>query len=146
MPLLISSTGSGASPAYRLIPSRALRALLLVLPAFTIGVVVLTPGIPLTLQWAFGVLTLLTAGLAVRSHWPGRPRAVIDFMIFPDGSVCLWRNNGMEERRRLADVFVSPALVVLSLGDSPVRRSLIIPADALSGEGHRRLRREVGRR
>ena len=141
----ISLTGSAASPAYRLTPSRALRALLLVIPALTIGVVVTTPGIPLMLQWLAGVLTLIAAGQSIRSHWPGRPRAVSDFLILSDDAVYLWRNNGTAERRRLEDVFASPALVILSLGGSRFRRALIIPADALSGEGHRRLRREVRR-
>lgn len=141
-----SSTESGASPVYRLIPSPTLRILLLALPGFTISVVALTAGIPDGLRWSAVLLTLVVAGESIRSHWPGRPGAVSEFAILSSGDVYLWRNNGAEERRRLEDAFVSPALVVLSLGGTFPRRALVVPADALGGEGHRRLRRDVGRR
>ncbi|TVO60918.1 hypothetical protein FPL09_01815 [Spiribacter vilamensis] len=58
----------------------------------------------------------------------------------------LRRGDGIEERRRLEDAFVSPILVVLSLGGSRGRRTLVVPADALNGESHRRLRCEVRQR
>lgn len=141
-----SSTESGVSPVYRLIPSPTLRILLLALPGFTIGVIALTAGIPDGLRWSAVLLILVVAGQSIRSHWPGRPGAISEFAILPSGDVYLWRNNGAAERRRLDDAFVSPALVVLSLGGAYPRQALVIPADALGGEGHRRLRRDVGSR
>ena len=145
MPSLISSTGSGVSPVYRLAPSRALRRFLLLLPVFTIVAVASAPGIPLMLQCLAGVLTTIALGMAIRSHWPGGRRSIRDFRILPDGTLSLRRSNGAEEHWRLKDRFVSPVLVILSFGDPWMRQALIVPPDALGGEGHRQLRRELGR-
>lgn len=88
----------------------------------------------------------LGASLAVGLRRHARrwgPAAIVELELNGDGSVTLRRKDGRDvSGRLLASTFVSPRLVILNLATQArwLPLAVLVPADAVPPEDHRRLR------
>ncbi len=83
------------------------------------------------------------AGLALlgASLWRCRkPAAPLRLRARADGQLEVWRDAAWKSMSIQPDSLVLPGLIVLRWREDGRSHSLVLPADALSGEEHRRLR------
>lgn len=142
-PSSTSSTASGPPPVYRLTPSRQLRAFLIVVPGLALFALIGLPGLPIGVRGVAGCFVLVVSIGACRWHWPGQPAAVARFAVQTPDRIRLWRFDGAAEEGAVTDRLILPSLVVLSISRRWPGRVIVVPADALDGETHRRLRRSL---
>ena len=138
-----SSTASESLPVFILEPSRRLRALLLFLPPVVALLIVAAPGLGLAeTMTLLALLALLTARMLGR-HWPSSPFAAHRLTPLPDGFWSIESRNGRCHVAAQRDAIAHPWGVVLATGPGPYGATVVILPDALDGEAHRRLRRQV---
>lgn len=138
----MSSTSGPARLRIEPRPSTLLAATLAVLHG-AVGVVVLSLPLAWDLQLLVSALILLGLLDALRTHLLHRGRAAVRSAQWRGGGEWWLRNgDGEAETGRLdPSTLVLPRLVVLRLRSGSVRRrTLILPADALDPDTHRRLR------
>jgi len=141
---VISSNEFELLPVFRLEPSQGLRALILgpVLGAWVL--IGLSGSLPLPFKIAAGILCLMLAGFAWRSHWPKQRSAIRAFGpagLTENRQWWLETQGGRRWQGELTDAVVWPTLIVFSVKTRYRSRGIIVPYDAMPGEAHRRLRR-----
>lgn len=120
-----------------------MRAALIVLPALTFLTVSLAQNLPWWLRVVLAVLTTWSTLQACKQHWPGAAKATAYLQILADGRCVYWQCDGIRGEGKISDQLVTPFLVILSLSTNRRRKTLVLPADALHAEAHRRLRRSI---
>ncbi len=140
----ISHAESALHPVYRISPSLCLRGALVVLPALSLLAAFYAGALPTAMRVALAVFTLFIAVVAARYHWPGAAATVTYFQILPDRRCLFWQRDGACGEGVIDDHLVTPWLVIMTLSLGRWRRrALVLPADALPAEAHRRLRRQI---
>jgi hypothetical protein len=113
----------------------------LIVPGVTLVALLGSPGLPTGFRAAAVCLALIASIVAYRRHWPGQPAAVAGFTLGTLDRIRVSRFDGAVEEGVITDRLILPELVVLSFNRRWSGRVIVVPADALDGETHRRLRR-----
>lgn len=120
-----------------------LRAALVLLPTLSLLTVSLAHALPGWLRIVLGLLTALVALQAYQQHWPSASRAITQFQLLDEGRCVYWQCDGVCGEASVGDRLVTPFLIIITLSQPRPRRALVLPADALHAEAHRRLRRQI---
>lgn len=120
-------------------PSVILAAFLLA--AHGVALVVLaTVVLPLAVKGVLLVMVLLSAWYQVRGALLRDPRCVSALELHGDGRAMVQRSGQWLEARIAADCYVTRWLIVLRLKGAGIPASLVLAADSLAAEDHRKLR------
>lgn len=120
-------------------PSVILAAFLLAAHGIA-AVVLMAVVLPLFVQVCLLCLLLVSAWHQIRVAWLKDHRAVSRFELHDDGRISVLRSGQWLEARVAPDCYVTRWLMILRLRGRGVPSALILAADGLAAEDHRRLR------